>query len=393
MRSSGFLRCAVVPTAALFLALPISGAGAEKLAGRNVKVGCEVPLTGKGAEWGQAGKVSMEIATEEINAKGGIGGVPIDLICYDTQTLEAEALKATSRLVDRDRVLAISGPCFSSEFETIAPQLDSRFKTVINSYCSAKPGLSAMSKWAFRNTLTSDKQLKPVVAAWVTEYHPKKVVIIYDAEDAVSKGEGVGVLPVLFKENGIEVLDMLSYRTKDTDYSAQVTKAKSLGAEGIGLGACYQNAAAIAKEMQKQGLNVPIVGGACAGAPGFIEIAGKAAEGAYMSTAAWLDDPRPEVQDYVKKVTARMNGQLPPYSGPRAYDIIYSYKHCFEKSGVTNKSEDLDRDRDRIRECLSGLKGFPGVAGEITMNEDRDGAGASAILKVVNGKYVNVAAK
>ena len=333
----------------------------------------------------------MEIAVEEINAKGGIGGIPIELICYDTQTLEAEALKAVSRLVERDKVLAISGPCFSGEFETIAPQLDSQLKTVINSYCSAKPGLSAMSKWAFRNTLTSDKQLKPVVDAWIKEYKIKKVVIIYDAEDAVSKGEGAGVLPALFKAHGVEVLESLTYRTKDTDYSAQVTKAKSLGAEGIGLGSCYQNAGAIAKEMQKQGLNVSVVGGACAGAPGFIEIAGKAAEGAYMSTAAWLDDPRPEVQAYVKKILAKNNNQLPPYSGPRAYDIIYSYKHCFETSGVTNKPADVASDRDKIRGCLAGLKNFPGVAGEITMDENRDGAGSSAILKVVNGKYVNVA--
>ena len=361
-----------------------------KLAGRNVKIGCMVSLTGKGAEWGQAAKLSMEIAVEEINAKGGIGGVPIDLICFDTQTLEAEALKTVSRLVERDKVLAISGPCFSSEFETIAPQLD-RLKTVINSYCSAKPGLSDMSIWAFRNTLTSDKQLKPVVDAWLNEYKIKKVVIIYDAEDAVSKGEGVGVLPALFKAHGVEVLDSLSYRTKDTDYSAQVTKAKALGAEGIGLGACYQNAGAIAKEMAKQGLNVPIVGGACAGAPGFIEIAGKAGEGAYMSTAAWLEDPRPEVQAYVKKILAKNNNQPPPYSGPRAYDIIYAYKHCIETSGVTNNPSDLDADRDRIRGCLAGLKHFPGVAGEITMDEHRDGAGSSAILKVVNGKYVNVA--
>jgi branched-chain amino acid transport system substrate-binding protein len=361
-----------------------------KLAGRNVKIGCMVSLTGKGAEWGQAAKLSMEIAVDEINAKGGIGGVPIDLICFDTQTLEAEALKTVSRLVERDKVLAISGPCFSSEFETIAPQLD-RLKTVINSYCSAKPGLSDMSIWAFRNTLTSDKQLKPVVDAWLNEYKIKKVVIIYDAEDAVSKGEGVGVLPALFKAHGVEVLDSLSYRTKDTDYSAQVTKAKALGAEGIGLGACYQNAGAIAKEMAKQGLNVPIVGGACAGAPGFIEIAGKAAEGAYMSTAAWLEDPRPEVQAYVKKILAKNNNQPPPYSGPRAYDIIYAYKHCIETSGVTNNPSDLDADRDRIRGCLAGLKHFPGVAGEITMDEHRDGAGSSATLKVVNGKYVNVA--
>jgi branched-chain amino acid transport system substrate-binding protein len=375
--------------AAAFITVPASDAAAQ-LAGRSIKIGCLVPTTGKGAEWGIAGRASMEIAVEEINAKGGVKGLPLELICYDTQTLESEALKSASRLVERDRVLAISGPCFSGEFEIIAPQLDTQLKTVINSYCSAKPGLSAMSKWAFRNTLTSDKQLKPVVAAWVAEYKPKKVVIIYDAEDAVSKGEGAGVLPALFKAHGIEVLDLLTYRTKDTDYSAQVTKAKALGAEGIGLGACYQNAAAIAKEMAKQGLNVPIVGGACAGAPGFIEIAGKAAEGAYMSTAAFIDDPRPEVQAYAKKIIAKI-GSKPPYSGPRAYDIIYSYKHCIETSGVTNKPADLEADRNRMRECLGKLKGFPGVAGEITMDEVRDGAGASAILKVVNGAYVNVA--
>ncbi len=391
MGLSGKFATSLAAAAIVFIASSHDNAEAANLAGRDVKIGCMVPLTGKGAEWGQAAKFSMEFAVEEINAKGGIGGVPINLVCYDTQTLEPEALKMISRLVERDKVLAISGPCFSSEFEAIAPQLDSRFKTVINSYCSAKPGLSAMSKWAFRNTLTSDKQLKPVVAAWVKEYKPKKVVIIYDAEDAVSKAEGDKIMPVLLKENGVEVLDKLTYRTKDTDYSAQITKAKALGADGIAFGSCYQNAAAIAKEAYKQGLKVPMVGGACAGAPGFIDIAGQAAEGAYMSSAAWLDDPRPEVQAYTKKALAKNNGTLPPYSGPRAYDIIYAYKHCIESSGVTNKPSDLDSDRDKIRECLAGLKNFPGVAGEITMDEHRDGAGSSAILKVVNGKYVNVA--
>jgi branched-chain amino acid transport system substrate-binding protein len=385
------LATSLAVAAAMLLSTANDSAEAAKLSGRTVKIGCMVPLTGKGAEWGQTAKLSMEIAVEEINAKGGVGGLPIELLCYDTQTLEAEGLKVVSSLVERDRVLAISGPCFSSVYETIAPQLDNRLKTVINSYCSAKPGLSAMSKWAFRNTLTSDKQLKPVVAAWVKEYKPKKVVIIYDAEDAVSKAEGDAIMPVLLKENGVEVLEKLTYRTKDTDYSAQITRAKALGAEGIAFGSCYQNAAAIAKEAHRQGLKVPMVGGACASAPGFIEIAGQAAEGAYMSTAAWLDDPRPEVQAYVKKIVAKNNGKLPPYGGPRAYDIIYSYKHCIETSGVTNTPSDLASDRDKIRGCLAGLKNFPGVAGEITMDEHGDGAGSSAILKVVGGKYTNVA--
>jgi branched-chain amino acid transport system substrate-binding protein len=390
MRMLRHLATSLAVVAIALLAGSAHKAEAAKLEGRNVKIGCMVPLTGKGAEWGQAAKISMELAVSEINAKGGIGGVPIDLICYDTQTLEAEGLKAVSRLVERDKVLVISGPCFSSVFETIAPQLDTQLKTVINSYCSSKPGLSAISKWGFRNTLTSDKQLKPVVEAWVKEYHPKKVVIIYDAEDAVSKAEGAGILPGLLKANGVEVLESLTYRTKDTDYSAQVTKAKSLGAEGIAFGSCYQNAAAIAKEAWKQGLKVPMVAGACSSTQGFIDIAGPAAEGAYMSTAAWIDDPRPEAVAFLKKYLAKSGGKQPNYGGPRAYDNIYLYKHCIETTGVTNKPADLDSDRDKIRQCMAGTKHFPGVAGEVTFDEHRDGAGITAILKVEHGKYLNV---
>ena len=379
---------AITGTAVALVAAPMGNADAA-VSGPKVKIGCMVPLTGKGAEWGQGAKASIEIALAEINAKGGIGGVPLEMLCYDYQTKESEGLNLVNRLVERDKVLAVVGPCFSAVFEVIAPQLDSRLKTSIISYCSSKPGLSAMSRWALRNTLTSDKQLKPVVAAWVKDYGIKKAVIIHDAEDAVSKAEGAAILPGLLKANNVEVLDILTYRTKDTDYSAQITKAKSLGAQGIALGSCYQNAAAIAKEAQKQGLKVPVVGGACSGTPGFIELAGKAAEGAYMSTAAWLGDPRPAVQTYVKKIVAKL-GHEPPYSGPRAYDIVYALKDVIEKSGVTNKPGDLSADREKVRTGFAALKGFPGVAGEITMDEVRDGAGATAILKVVNGKYIDV---
>ena len=135
-----------------------------------------------------------------------------------------------------------------------------------------------------------------------------------------------------------------------------------------------------------------MVGGACAGAPGFIDIAGSAAEGAYMSTAAWIDDPRKQVQEYVMKLQNKMNkpGYKPPYGGPRAYDTIFALKEIIESVGVTNKAGDLASDREKVRAGFAALKGWMGVAGEITMNEVGDGTGASAILKVIDGKYVNV---
>ena len=61
----------------------------------------------------------------------------------------------------------------------------------------------------------------------------KKVVILLDTKDAVSKSDGSAVLPAALKERGITVLDSISFQTGDIDYSAQVTKAKSLNPDGL----------------------------------------------------------------------------------------------------------------------------------------------------------------
>jgi len=371
----------------------VSADAADKLSGRWVKIGVMVPLTGKGAEWGATAKLASEIAAKEINAAGGIGGVKIRLVVYDTHTKEAEGINIINKLAVRDKVLAVSGPCFSSITEVIYPMLN-KLKLPTISYCSAKPGLSALSEWGFRNTLTSDKQLTPVVAAWTKAYGIKKVVIIHDLEDAVSKAEGSKILPVLLKKNGAEVLGILTYRTRDTDYSVQITKAKAMNPDGIALGSCYQQAAGIVKEMRRQGMKAPVIGGACAGAPGFISIGGKATEGSYMSTAAWTEDPRPKVQNFVKSMKAANGGKSFPYSGQRAYDNIYILKQVMESQGVTNRSADLAADRDRIRKGWAGLKGFDGVSGIIAMDKVGDGAAVGArVLKVQGGKFVDVSPK
>lgn len=362
---------------------------AAELAGREVRIGLMVPLTGTGAEWGQNARIASDIAVEEINAAGGIGGLPVRLVTYDYETKESEGISVINRLVSRDRVLAVSGPCFSSVVEVVFPQLD-RLQIPVNSYCSAKPGLGALSKWGFRNSLTSDKQLAPVVARWVEEYDIKKVVIIHDLEDAVSKAEGTIVLPPLLEEHGVEILDYLTYRTRDTDYSAQITSAKALNPDGVALGSCYQQAAGIVKEMRRQGMQQPIIGGSCVGASGFISIGGEATEGSYVSTAAWVDDPRPEVRALVEEISKRNGGAPVPFSGPRAYDNIYQLKQIIETSGVTNRPEDLSADRARIRDGWAAMRNFDGLSGETSYDEHGDAEGGVRVLKVVNGRFIDV---
>ena len=388
MRSRSLSTFAVTALAVLVALAP--GARAQgKLAGKAVKLGAIYSITGKGAEWGEHSKIATDIAVQEINGAGGVGGVPLEVQIHDTATEVGPAIALARKAILEDKVLAILGPCFSSEFEGIAPLLD-RLKTMIVSQCSAKPGISALSQWAFRNTLTSDKQLAPAVEIWQKRYGIKTAAIVYDSADAVSAAEGSAVLPALFKKAGIDVKESLTYQTKDIDFSAQITKIKALHVDGIALGACYQQAANIVREARKQGLKQPFLASACTGSPEFAKLVGKEGEGTIIGSAGWADDPRPKVASFVKKFVERSGGKKPNYGGMHSYDNVYIMKQVIETSGVTNRPEDLEADRDRIRVGWTKVKDFDGVARLTTINAERDGAGKPTVLTVRDGALTKV---
>ena len=364
-------------------------APAAKLAGKSAKLGAIYSITGKGAEWGEHSKIATEIAVEEINKAGGVGGVPLEVLIQDTGTEVAPAISLARKLTLEDKVLAILGPCFSSEFEALAPLLD-RLKTMIVSQCSAKPGISALSQWAFRNTLTSDKQLAPAVEIWQKRYGIKTAAIIYDSADAVAAAEGSSVLPALFKKAGIEVKDSLTYQTKDIDFSAQITRVKTLNPDGIALGACYQQAANIVREARKQGLKQPFLASACVGSPEFAKLVAKDGEGSIIGSAGWPEDPKPKTAAFLKKFMEKSGGKKPNYGGMRAYDNVYIMKTVIETGGVTNEAKDLEGDRDRIRMGWTKIKDFDGITGPTTINAERDGAGKATVLTVKDGQFVKV---
>ena len=377
----------VVVTVALSPSGPVSAQA--KLAGKSVKLGAIYSITGKGAEWGEHSKIATEIAVEEINKAGGIGGVPLQVIYQDTATEVGPAISLARKLITEDKVLAVIGPCFSSEFEALAPMMD-RLQTVIVSQCSAKPGLSKLSKWAFRNTLTSDKQLDPAVKIWQERYKIKTAAILYDSADAVSAAEGSAVLPALLKKYGVDVKESLTYQTKDIDFSAQLTKIKALNPDGIALGSCYQQAASIVRQARKLGLKQPFLAGACTGSPEFASLVGADGEGSIIGSAGWPDDPRPKNKEFLKKFLERSGGKKPNYGGMRAYDNVYITKMIIESTGVTNKPGDLELDREKIRKGWSELKNYDGIVGLTTIDENRDGSGKPIVLEVKGGTFVKI---
>jgi len=388
--------CGAVRAITGFLAvvmLIIGSMGDLSLAAANedsLKIGVLAPKTGFGAPWAAEGLAGIKVAEEEIKSLGGVNGIPVEFIVYDTATKPQEAIQMMKKLIYTDKVLTIIGPSTSSECEVCFP-IALRGKTSCVGLLSAKPGLSARFRpWAFRNTLSSDKIYGPLIKMWAKENNVKTAAIIYDKKSAFTKADGERVFPAALKKASVKLLESVPYLTGDMDFSAQVTKIKTLKPDGLILASFSNEGALIAKECKKQNLNVPMVGGLDCMAQDFVRVGGSATDGVWVAHSYWQNNPAPKFQEFMKKAKAVLKDKEPGLNAARYYDDAMINYHLMKETGVTNKPEDLESNREKIRKGWETLQGFPGVEGEITMNKDGDGEKTTYFFVIKDGKYERI---
>ena len=274
--------------------------------------------------------------TERYSDLGKAG--KLKLVIYDTRGDNTDAINLTRKLIDLDQVDAIIGPQFSGEAEVAFP-LSVRGQTPMVTPMAAKAGIAAANRpWAFRFALTTENVYRPLLKAWLEKHQSpnpiKKVVILMDAKDAVSSFDGKVVFPKLLKEDGLNVLDTVSFQTGDIDYSAQATRAKALNPDGIIVSALYNEAGHMVAEARKQGMNQPIVGGVGINDPRFIQIGGAGTEGVYSASDFFADNPKPSVASWVAEYQKRFNQKPSNASGE---DV----RHTISDASVHHQSQNF----------------------------------------------------
>jgi branched-chain amino acid transport system substrate-binding protein len=372
---------------ALVLAATLSlAAGALSPARAEIKIGVLLPLSGKASQYGITQEVGLRMAEAELE-KLKIKGEAVKLVVYDTRGDNAEAISLTRKLIHSDKVLLVLGPFFSAECEVAFP-IANQGKTPIITAAAAKPGIAAKNRpWAFRMALTSDKLNGPLVDRWqaANKGQIKKVVILTDTKDAFTKADGTQVFPGVLKAKGIDVIDNVSFQTGDIDFSAQVTRVKSLNPDGIVVVGLYNEGGNVVREIRKQGLQQPVIGALGMSEAKFIEIAGPAGEGVMVVNPFWADNPDARVAAWVAEY--KKSGKTPNNAATLIYDSLFITKHCIEKTGVTNQPDDLARDRERLKDCWTGVKGHAGITGSIAINADGDAVLEPFVLVVKNGRF------
>ena len=137
---------------AAFFALAAALGFAQPALAQTVKVGAVEGLSGPIAKYGVPIRRGIELAVDQVNAKGVIGGRKIEMIFEDLAGQKDQALNAMKKLLASDHVVAVFGPTLSNEMFAAGPAAVERQIPDIGTSTTAN-GITDIGDWIFRTSL------------------------------------------------------------------------------------------------------------------------------------------------------------------------------------------------------------------------------------------------
>src|ERR1700722_14932993 len=114
-------------TSATSMAIGISlGASLALAAADPIRIGFGMSLTGPLAPAGKQSLLAMEIWRDEVNAKGGLIGRPVQLVYYDDQSNPANVPSLYAKIIDLDKVHLLASPFATNQIVPAMPMVMDR---------------------------------------------------------------------------------------------------------------------------------------------------------------------------------------------------------------------------------------------------------------------------
>jgi len=345
-----------------------------------IKIGAILSLTGDFASHGKDAKKAIELAVEQVNSKGGIGGKEISVIYEDDKMQPSVGVSVFEKLTTIDKIQVVLGGIGSSVALSITPIAEKK-KVVLISPTASNPKLTEAGDYFFR-VWPSDFYEGRVMADFIYNLGIQKVGMLYVNNDF---GQGLReVFGSRFKENGGQILIQEPYNQGSTDFRAQLSKIKNRNPDGIYLPGYYQEVAKILVQINEMGIRTKLFSTSPIENPELIKLAKKAAENIIYTRPAF--DPQNPSEKYTSfSFTFKEKyGVDPGIAAAFSYDAICIILHSLAKLHV----EGREIKGKMIQKSMAGIKNFPGVTGNISFDENGDVLREMALFTVRNGKFV-----
>jgi branched-chain amino acid transport system substrate-binding protein len=360
----------------VLLALVLSGCAGGAGSGGELKIAILAPLSGSQPTFGTMTRDGALLAIEDWSKahNGGVIGKKITSIVEDSQCSADPAVNAANKVIDQDKVHYIVGEVCSSASIPVSEIANAK-KVIQISPTSTNPSVTVNKDGTtkdyifracfidpFQGTVGANFALKTLGA--------KKAFILYDQSNDYVKGLAE-FFEKAFVAGGGTIVGKETYNGKtDTDFSAILAKVADAKPDMVYLPDYYNTVNLATKQAKDKGINVPFMGG-----DGWdsSDLDLKAAAGGYFTNHYSPEDPRPEVQNFVKNFKAKYNNTTPDALAALAYDATSLLLSAIDKAGSD--------DTTKVKDAMAGIT-FNGISGKITYDAQHNPVKSATILKV-----------
>jgi branched-chain amino acid transport system substrate-binding protein len=336
----------------------------------NIKIG----VCADASPAGQATKNGAQVAADEINNAGGVGGRRIELVFEDDGGTAEGASAAVARMTTQGHASAIV--CGPSKASAAAKAQESKVPFLTTS--STDPKLTAAGDYVFRVSFLDSLQGESMAKYAANNIHAKTAAILSESDSEYS-----GDLARAFDENftrlGGQVTQKLTYAQTDEDFKTQLTALHDSNPELIYIPGRYAQVGRLAKQARELGIKATLLGGDGWNDPRLFEAGAEALDGSYITGLFSANDPDAGVRKFAGDYAARFGNQPDP-SAALAYDATKLVADALLRAG----------DPAKLRDALAQTSDYKGLTGAVSFNAERNAVKPTQIFKIQGGKFYPV---
>src|SRR5882757_9717304 len=341
------------------LLLATVSAAAAFAQGGPIKLANVAELSGGGATVGNNWKNGIDLAIEEINAKGGLLGRKLEVTHADSQSNPGVARAQVQKALDGEPYVLL-GPGYSGSVKVTAPLASEAGIAQIMGGEAAEL-TQAGNKFLFRTSFGQQSSM-PKVAKYINdEVKAKSVAIVW-----VNNDFGRGGRDVITKEFG-----------------KYVSKIKGAAPDAVFIYVNEEESARILKELKRQAIAVPLIGETTLIGQKVVELAGDAANGARGHVGLTTDAPVDLIKAFREKFSKKYN-YVPDHNGLKGWLAIYMIKATTEKMGKV----DPKAFSDNLHGLTIKASSEPGILMDATFDQNGDIDRQGFLVEIVEGKQV-----
>lgn len=266
------------------LALAAGMMAATAASASTIKIGIPQPMTGPATQYGDQIQAGALTAIDAINAAGGVNGKQLEPLLIDDGCEPKQAVPAANRVVNAGAKFAVAHACSGTTVPAVNVYEQEGIVAITPGATSPLVTDTIKPHYFFR-TIGRDDQQGPFAADYVANIlKPATVAILHDKQ---TYGSGVASqVRDSLAQTDVELVLFEGINVGDSDYSAVITKLKSVNPDLIYFGGYHAELGLLLRQAREQDLQTQFMGPEGVANDDLVAIAGPAVEGLLVTLPA-----------------------------------------------------------------------------------------------------------